>query len=275
MKTKYRFLFLGYLTFGFLLLACSSDDAASSTEPTATANPIIEPTPTPVSADKQETFTFSSNGASIGGKIFIPSAYKEDKNLPAIYLMDFTEQHFQVATDEFERVIGGVKSVDGLNALVITLEEHLDVDFVIPRDYQEYYDLYRDMAAYVDEHYTGNTSRTFIARGSEAGEVLMVLFLEEKETSIFQNFIATDTPSTGVVIAMIENESFPQEKDKKKLHYSFSSTGNFDDNMNLINTINEQAYNWLEFESAEYLNLTYENAYPTAFTAGLKFVFEE
>ena len=77
------------------------------------------------------------------------------------------------------------------------------------------------------------------------------------------------------VIKIIEDEAFPQEKENKKLHYSFSSSGPPDANIKLINTINEQSYPWLEFKSLEYPNLNYENAYPIAFADGIKFIFED
>lgn len=268
MKTKMKFLILGYLTLAFISCSCDGDSPIESTATT-------EPTSTPTTPDKRETFTFLSNGISIRGKISIPSEYENDKNLPAIYLIDFTEQHFKVALDEFDKVIYGALQVKGLNALVITLDEHMDIDLQLPEDFQEWSDVYKNMASYVDDHYTSNTSRTFIGRGSEGGQVLMTLFVEEKETSVFQNFIATDATSIGRVKFMIEAEDFPQEKENKKLHYSFSSNGYYNENMKFINTINEQAYPWLEFRSVEYPNLTYENAYSTAFVDGLKYVFSE
>ncbi len=255
-----------------LFTSCSKNEESQPPQQTKESEPT--PKPTPVAADSREIFTFSSNGISIIGKIFIPSEYEKNKNLPAIYLIDFKEQHFQVATDEFDKVIGAVKNIK-LNALIITLEEHMDIDLVLPRDFQEYSDIYKNMASYVDEHYTDNTSRTFIGRGSEGSLVVTTLFLEEKETSVFQNFIATDAPGMGQLIFMIENEDFPQENENKKLHYSFSSTSNYDSNIELINAINEQAYPWLEFESVEYPNLTYEDGYRTAFTDGIKFIFED
>ena len=155
-----------------LFIACSSNGEDSTFEAPSTAQPVPTPTPTPTSVDKRENFTFSSNGTSIGGKIFVPSEHETNKSLPTIYLIDFTEQHYTVAIDEFDKVIEGVKGVKGLNALVVTLEEHMDVDLVLPRDFQEYSDIYKNMVYYVDEHYTDNTSRTFIGRGSEANQVL-------------------------------------------------------------------------------------------------------
>ena len=59
---------------------------------------------------KTETFEFSSNGVVMEGKIFLPASYETNRNLPAIYLIDFTEQQFKLATDEFEKVVAGVRS---------------------------------------------------------------------------------------------------------------------------------------------------------------------
>ena len=165
------------------MFSCSDDDDA-----------LPEPAQ-PIAVSTTDTFTFSSNGTNTNGKIYVPASFDANKNLPAIYLIDFTEQHFTVAKNEFEKVIEGVEQIEGFDALVVTLEEHLNIDSS-PNDFQEYYDLFKNMTAYVDANYTDNTSRTFIARGSEAGLVLMTLFLEDPETSVFQNFIATDSPSS-------------------------------------------------------------------------------
>jgi len=223
-----------------------------------------------------ETFTFLSNDAAIRGKIFLPASYETNKNLPAIYLIDFTEQHFKLATDEFEKVIDGVIQLQGFDALVVTLEEHLDID-AKPQAFQEYYDIFKKMTSYVDGKYTNNTSRTFIGKGSEAGIVLMTLFLEDSEASVFNNFIATDSPggSNSAVINMIQNDDFPKKKLNKKLHFSFSTSNDYDSCTKLINTINEAQYPWLEFESLEYTNSNYENTYPASFAAGIKYIFNK
>lgn len=246
------------------IVSCSTDDD------------VIPEPPQLLPAATTETFTFSSDGTDTNGKIFLPAAYDTNKSLPAIYLIDFTEQHFNVAKDEFEKVIAGVEQIEGLDALVVTLEEHLDIDSK-PADFQEYYDLFKNMTAYVDNNYTDNTSRTFIGRGSEAGLILMTLFLENPETSVFDNFIATDSPSNfnSVVINMVKNDDFPQGKQNKKLHFSFSTSNSFWSCTNLINTINEAQYPWLQFESIEYTNSNYENTYPTSFAAGLNYIFNE
>jgi predicted alpha/beta superfamily hydrolase len=238
-------------------------------------NVIIDPIETTTSS-KIETFTYLSNGTTTKGKIFLPASYETNKNLPAIYLIDFTEQNFKLATDEFEKVVGGVRQIQGFDALVVTLEEHLDID-AKPQAFQEYYDVFKNMTSYVDGKYTNNTSRTFIGRGSESGIVLMTLFLENSETSVFDNFIVTDpSPSfTSTVINMLENEDFPKNKLSKKLHFSFSTSNDYEKCTKLINMINEAQYPWLKFESLEYANSNYENTYPASFAAGIKYIFNK
>ena len=223
---------------------------------------------------KTETFEFLSNGVSTKGKIFLPSSYETNSNLPAIYLIDFTEQQFKLATDEFEKVIDGVGKIQGFDALVVTLEDHLDIDSK-PEAFLEYYDIFKNMTSYVDANYTNNTSRTFIGKGSEAGIVLMTLFLESSESSVFENFIVTDSPGSfnSAVMQMIERNDFPKNKQKKKLHFSFSTSNNHDECTRLINMINEAQYPWLQFESLEYANSDYENTYPVSFAAGIKYIF--
>jgi predicted alpha/beta superfamily hydrolase len=223
-----------------------------------------------------ETFTFSSNGVGTKGKIFLPASYETNRNLPAIYLIDFTEQQFKLATDEFEKVIAGVQQIQGFDALVVTLEAHLDIDSK-PEAYQEYYDIFKNMTFYVDSVYTNNTSRTFIGRGSEAGIVLMTLFLEDSESSVFENFIATDPASSfnSDVISMIEKDDFPKNKLSKKLHYSFSSSNDYEECTKLINMLTEAQYPWLKFESVEYPNRKYESTYPLSFAEGIKYIFNK
>jgi len=260
------------LCFTVLFSSCSKDNT-SSPEPIATP----EPTQTPAAVDRRETFTFSYNGISIMGKIFLPSEYENNKNLPAVYLFDFPEQisglnpNFHVATDEFDKVIGAIKNIK-LNALVITMNEYKTNEMILPRDYQEYSDIFKSMTSYVDGRYTSNTSRTFIARGNEANMVLMTLFFEEPEASVFQNFIATDALHVGDMQAMLETEDVPLENEDKKLHYSNTDEAR---NAAVINAIIELELPWLEFESVTYPNMTFENGYPTAFADGIKYIFED
>ncbi|MEN8250287.1 MAG: hypothetical protein ABFS32_15240, partial [Bacteroidota bacterium] len=39
-----------------------------------------------------ESFSFSNDGKTIKGKIYLPDSYPKNKNLPAIFLIDYTEQ---------------------------------------------------------------------------------------------------------------------------------------------------------------------------------------
>ena len=141
-----------------------------------------------------EVFTFTSGGAEIEGKIYLPASFSRSNDHPSIFLIDFTEQHFAVAKDEFEKLIEAAEKIQGLNAVVVTLKDHLDVS-ATTSDVQTYYDIFKDMAAYVEANYTSNTSRTFVGRGREGGLVMAIMFLEDPATSIFDNFMATDSPS--------------------------------------------------------------------------------
>ena len=226
---------------------------------------------------KIDTFTFSANGIDTKGKIFLPASYETNKNLPSIFLIDFTEQHFTIARDEFEKVIEGVEQIEGFDALVVSLENIPDID-ALQGEFWDYYNIYCDMASYVDGRYTNNTSRTFIGRGSESGIVLLALFKDSSETPVFKNFIVTDTDDSQKfeTMSLINSGSFPQEnKQNIKLHFSFSSSNNRANCINLINTINNAKYPWLQFESIEYANRTYPNTYPVAFAAGLEYIFSD
>ena len=210
------------------------------------------------------------------GKIFLPSTYEKTKNLPAIFLIDFTEQHFKLATDEFEKVIDGVNQLNGFNALVVSLNGILDIDSE-PNNFEEHYSVFKDLVKYVDSTYTKNPSRTFIGRGSESGVVLMALFLEDKEQPVFDNFIVTD-PSpkySSAIIDLIKENYFPKNKSNKKLHFSFSKSNNQELCIKLISSIKEAQYHWLQFESIEYSKSDYENTYPIAYATGIKYVFTE
>ncbi len=223
-----------------------------------------------------ETFTFSTNGTNSKGKIFIPASYETNKNLPAIFLIDYTEQHFKLATDEFEKVIDGVLQIDGFDALVVTLENIPDID-AEPETFKNHYEVYKDMTSYVDSNYTNNSSRTFIGKGSESGIVLMALFFEGSEKSVFDNYIVTD-PSpqyASAIIKLIEKDNIPKTRLNKKLHFSFSTSNDRAKCTKLINLIKEAQYQWLQFESIEYTDSDYENTYPISYAAGIKYVFNK
>ena len=132
------------------------------------------------------------------------------------------------------------------------------------------------MALYVEANYSSNTSRTFIGRGSEAGLVMATMFLEDPASSIFDNFIATDSPGSFnfELISIINTGNHPSNRSGKKLHFSFSSSNDKNSCISLINTMNNAQFSWLQFSSEEYAQFTYPEAYPTAFSAGLNFVYD-
>lgn len=247
-----------------LIVSCQSSDTPSS---------VVEPKSEP----RIEQFTYSSNGENYEAKIYLPAAYESNKDLPAIFLIDFTEQHFVIARDEFEKVIEGTQQVEGLEALVVSLDTVPDID-ALEGEFWEFYELYKDMAMAVDGKYTNNTSRTFIGRGSESGIALLTLLQDSLQTPVFQNFVITDTdyPQMSRSITLMKEDNFPQEnKHDVKLHFSFSKSNVREKCLELISTIKEANYPWLKFAFIEYPETTYPETYPIAFPAGLKFVFEE
>jgi len=260
MKTKIKFGIISFLiAFGFI--------SFSSIEK------VIN---NPETVSKIETFTFSSNGRKTKGKIFLPASYESNKNLPVIYLIDFAEQHFKLATDEFEKVIEGVNQIQGFDALVVSLENIPDFN-AEPKTFQDHYEIFKNMASYVDNKFTKNASKTLVGRGSESGIVLMALFIKNQETSVFNNFIATD-PSpkyTSAIINLIEKNGIKKMQLNKKLHFSFSTTNDKRQCTKLINLIKGANYHWLEFESIEYSESDYENTYPMSYAAGIKYVFNK
>ncbi len=242
----------------FIMTSCSKED------------------PDPIKTEpKLESFTFTSNGESIKGKIYLPASYESNNNLPAIYLIDYQEQHFDVATDEFDQVVKAVQLHPNFDALVVTLNDHLNIDSK-PEKFQDYYDVFKDMAGYVDGNYTNNTSRTFIGRGSEGGVVLLTLLREDPATSLFNNFISTDAPGnfTNVLKAAFQNDEFPINITNKKLHFSYSSSNDKTTNTSLISVIEDKQYPWLTFQSTEYSNDNFENTYKKAFAEGIDFIFD-
>jgi len=223
-----------------------------------------------------ETFTFVSNGQDIEGKIYLPDAYETNNDLPAIFLIDYQEQHFAVATDEFEQVIRGVLQIEDFEALVVTLENIPNID-AKPNTFKRYFEVFRNMTIYVNGKYTNNTSRTFIGKGSEAGVVLQTLLNEDPEANIFDNYIATDSPASfnNVVINLNQNNSVQENILDKKLHFSWSTSNDRTNCLALINSFEEAQYPWLKFQYVEYTNSDYENTYPTSFADGLEFVYKQ
>lgn len=226
------------------------------------------------SQSRIETFEFSTDGRAMRGKIFLPASFDVQKDLPAIFLIDFTEQHFKVATDEFEKVVAGVEKMRNLDALVVSLENIPDID-AEPQAFQEHYKIYRDLASHVNGTYTNNTDRTLIGKGSESGIVLMSLFLEDRDNNVFDNFVATDPSGlyASALIRMLEEKSIPQNKQMNKLHFSFSTSNDRNKCNRLIDLINEAGYPWLKFRSKEYTESNYENTYPVSYAEGLEYVF--
>jgi hypothetical protein len=262
MKKKFKLL-VGILVIIIAFTSCSKDDEVlvSSIKPSAV---IV----------RVDTFTFISGGVDMSGIIHLPNAYDTNSDLPAIYLIDYTEPGYLPVVDEFEQVIDAVDKMPNFDALVVSLELLPNIE-TSPSNFQESSDVYKDMTSYVDSNYTNNTSRTFIGGGSEAGVVLMTLLNEDPEANVFDNYIATDSPHyfNNVIIDSIQNGNLPVNMQNKKLHFSFTTSNQYDVCIEMINSFEEAQYPWLTFES-KYYNSTFPTTYPAAFAAGLEFVFE-
>ena len=258
---------------GLIFAATRADE-----DPVPADQPELTVPPDPVA--RVETFTFSSGGVPTGGKIYLPASYDRDASVPALFLFDHNEPQgaggtVTAATDEFERVIAGVTDVQGLDAVVVTLEEQLELD-VGPKWFDEYYTLFEDLALHVDGEYTDNPSRTFIGRGGAGGFVLHALLASGPGGSVFENFVVTD-PATEFLGPLAFDgvvEQLPVASDREhRLHLSFSTSSTKVVLESLIEVIEEADRSWLEFESVFYPESNYAETYPTAFADGIRFVF--
>jgi len=257
--------FVSLLIISLCLLACDNDDD----------NPKPDPDP-PSEVARVDTFTFSGNGEDTKGIIYIPAGYHSESDWPSIYLLDYKDTHFADVTDEFEQLVSTMLAIEGLKALVVTLEEHRNLD-VGPDEFEEHRDLFISMTEYVDNNYSVNTSRTFVGRGSEGGVVLLTMLTEDPQSRVFEKYVATDSPNSfnTNIIGRIQNEQVPDHMTDIKLHFSYSSSNVEAVCIALINNIEDANYPWLSFASAAYPTMTYPQAYTTAFTDGLEFVFKD
>ena len=226
-----------------------------------------------------EFFTFNSNNADHNAKVFLPESYETNSNLPVVYLLDTTEPPlFETGLDEFEQVTFATDAIPDFEAIVVSLRD------IIVRDYTEYdsthyyYGLFNDMAKYVDTNYATGSSKTLIGRGNAGGMILLGLFQESGASHEFTNFVSVDIPGSAIELANVTviNNDFPTEdKEDMKLHFSFASEHQPDQNRALINRIHNNDYPWLTFASEEYADLNHETIYPQAYKDGLAFVFGE
>ncbi len=101
MKTMYILLFVAIFT-----VACDKEsDDMNTNYPPPQADTL-----------KTETFTFLSNETATKEKIYLPDSYDTNKYIPAIYLIDFTEQHSEIAKDEFEKAVPRVEENEGFDS---------------------------------------------------------------------------------------------------------------------------------------------------------------
>lgn len=272
MKTKLKVL-AATLIITINISSCSKDNEAVPLIPTLPIEVVRVDTFTYVN-DEVETFTFITGGVETEGLIYLPEAYETNSELPAIYLLDFQEQHFTVVTDEFAQLINAAREMPNFDAVIVSLKALPAID-AHPATYQTACDVIKDMSFYVDSVYINNSSKTFVARGSEGGVVLLTLLNEDPEANVFDNYIATDSPASfnSAVTEIIESGTISKTMLDKKLHFSYSLSNNQEDCQALISSFEEMEYPWLTFESEDF-NGEFPSVYPDVFAAGLEFVFE-
>ena len=271
MKNEIKLL-VGIIVLTIAIASCSKPDPNSGPiDPKPIAEIERVDTNTYVS-DGVEAFTFIYNGVETEGLIYLPESYETNNNLPTIYLIDFQETHFTVATDEFAQLINAVREKPNFDALVVSLAALPQINAVPNLDYA---DVFKDMSYHVDSIYTDNTSRTLVARGSEGGVVMLILLNEDPDANVFENYIATDSPGSfnDAVINLNQGVTIPSTMLNKKLHFSYSLSNNAENCEALINSFEEAEYPWLSFESVNFGG-PFTEVYPFAFAAGLNFVFE-
>lgn len=261
---KSSFIVWSFLTISLLTSACSKDN---------------DPLPTEDNLPKIELFTFRSNNSDYQAKIRLPRSYETNSNLPVIYLMDTTEPPlFEIGRDEFEKVTLAVSTIPDFDAIVVSLQEIIEKDYTTYDSTHFYFQLFNDMANYVDMNFEAGSSKTLIGRGNAGGMILLGLFLESGASHNFTNFVSVDIPGSAISLGnqTLINNNFPTaDKENMKLHFSFAGEHQPDQNRALINRIHENNYPWLTFDSAEYPTLNHETIYPQAYEDGLAFIFEE
>ena len=60
------------------------------------------------------------------------------------FLMDYTEQHFKLATHKFKKVTDGILQIERFYALVVSLENIPDID-TEPETYLEHWNVFKNI----------------------------------------------------------------------------------------------------------------------------------
>lgn len=221
-----------------------------------------------------ERFEFKHLDKKEHGLVYMPSHFPLNQQATVILLIDFAEQHFTLATDEFEKIIEATAAIQDGPTLVVTLDHIPDID-ATPQNYMDRIERYKSLAKHIDTNYYCKPEMTLIGKGSEAGIVLTALFLENPESTPFSKFIATD-PSplyTNSLIQIIDSTNFSVRRPTRKLHFSFSTSNDRESCLKLIRQLKEKNYPWLQFRAKEYRESNFETTYPVAFTEGIDYLF--
>jgi hypothetical protein len=236
---------------------CKDDDSEASSE-----------------FDQYREFTISAGDPEIqfGGRVFLPLAYQENKNLPVIYIMEF-ESTIHPDVQQFEKIISITTSL-GIEAIVVAGEK-FDENSNNFNNFEKFHGIMvNDLVPVIDSRYENNNqSRTLIGRGNGAAHALLTMLMETPVNTTFNKFIVTDPPSQlGYILnTMISDDDFPQDKKAIKLHLSSTQSAQWMDPLSEI--LENKNYPWLTFSYEAFPNALYDNSAEDVFLSGISYLF--
>lgn len=248
------------LTFAFLFTACtkrtSYDDAEEFKQ------------------YRNLTFTSAELHSTYDVRVYLPLAFRENENLPVIYIMEFTTA-FHPDAQQFNKVIEITNRL-GVNAIIVAGDK-FDEDNSNFNNFAAFHaTMTDDLVPIIDATFKNDTSfRTLMGRGSAAAHSLLMMLTESAERTSFQNYIVTDPPpNLGAILnSTITNDDFPQKKSEMRLH--LSSSESVDWTQPISEAFENKNYPWLTFEYKDFPGIAFESNVGAAYTAGIEYIFQE
>lgn len=220
------------------------------------------------------SFTSTELQTQYNVRVYLPLAFRENDNLPVIYIMEFTTA-FHPDARQFNKVIEFTRALR-IDAIIVAGDK-FDEDNSNFKNFAAFHaTMIDDLVPLIDATFKNNTtSRTLLGRGTAAAHSLLMMLTESAERTSFHNYILTDPPpNLGAILnSTILNDDFPQEKSEMRLHLSSSESADWV--RPISEALGNKNYPWLTFDYDAFPEATYENNLEDAFSAGLIYIFEE